>query len=86
MLKANEAQKMVKEFEANLEAKKVAKVEAFIEKEVSPLIAEMAKRGEKRLPVSLPTDLNREYFEKLLVENGYTFITLGASTFYTVCW
>ena len=86
MIKANEAKAMVKDFEANLQAEKEAKVEAFIEKEVSPAIAEMAKRGQNRLPVSLPTNLNRNHFEKVLAENGYTFLTLGTSTFYTICW
>jgi hypothetical protein len=86
MLKANEAKAMVKEFEANLKAEAEAKVEAFIEKEVSPAIAEMAKKGQYKLPVTLPTNLNRNHFEKVLAENGYTFLTLGTSTFYHICW
>ena len=86
MIKANEAKAMVKDFEANLQAEKEAKVEAFIEKEVSPAIAEMAKRGASKIELSLPTNLNREHFEKVLAENGYAVLNLGASTFYTICW
>ena len=86
MIKANEAKAMVKEFEANLKAEAEAKVEAFIEKEVSPAIAEMAKKGASKIELSLPTNLNRNHFEKVLTENGYTFLTLGTSTFYTICW
>jgi hypothetical protein len=87
MITATEAQAMVNEFEANLKAEKEAKVEAFIEKEVSPAIAEMAKKGKNELPpVSLPTNLNRQHFEKVLVDNGYKVCCLGASTFYTIRW
>lgn len=86
MIKANEAKAMVKDFETSLKVEAEAKVEAFIEKEVSPAISGMAKRGARKIELSLPTNLNRNHFEKVLAENGYTFFTLGTSTFYTICW
>ena len=86
MITATEAKAMVKEFEAKKEAEAETKVEAFIEKEVSPAIAEMAQKGVNKIELNLPVNLSNKHFEKVLTENGYTILHIETSPFYAIHW